>query len=68
MLAADIDRLPLSVQPIVAPVQPLDLVLIEPSRHVISTPAAAFLELLREEAERLNQFWTGYFEDDEARA
>lgn len=63
MLAADIDRLPLSVQPIVAPVQPLDLVLIEPSRHVIAPPARAFLELLREEARRLNQFWHGYFED-----
>lgn len=64
MLAADIDRLPLSVQPIVDPVQPLDLVLIEPSSRVIVPPAAAFLELLREEAGRLNQFWTGYFEDE----
>ncbi|MEP9379551.1 LysR family transcriptional regulator [Aquabacter sp. CN5-332] len=61
MLAADIDLLPLSVQPIVDPVAPLNLVLIEPSRHVISPPAAAFLELLREEAERLNKFWEGYF-------
>jgi len=62
MLAADIDRLGLSVQPIVDPAQTLDLVLIEPSRHVISPPATAFLELLREEANRLNQFWIGHFE------
>ncbi|MBA4789692.1 MAG: LysR family transcriptional regulator [Pseudomonadota bacterium] len=61
MLAADMDLLPLSVQPMVAPVAPVNLVLIEPSRHVISPPAAAFLALLREEAERLNKFWEGYF-------
>lgn len=61
MLAADIDRLPLSVQPIVEPVAPLELVLIEPSRHVIPPPARAFLDVLKEEAERLNQFWNGYF-------
>ena len=61
MLAADMEGLPLSVQPIVDPVQPLHLVLIEPSRHVLSAPARTFLDLLREEAEHLNQAWNGWF-------
>ncbi|OYY13673.1 MAG: LysR family transcriptional regulator [Rhizobiales bacterium 35-68-8] len=61
MLTADMEHLPLCVQPIVDPVAPLDLVVIERSRNVISPPAAAFLALLREETERLNRFWEGHF-------
>lgn len=61
MMADQMDQLPLCVQPIVDPVAPLDLVVIERSRQVISPPAAAFLALLREETERLHRFWEGHF-------
>lgn len=61
MLEADDAHSPVCMQPIVEPVQPLDLVLIEPSRHVIAPPARAFLDLLHEEAEGLNRRWAGHF-------
>lgn len=61
MLSATDEPLPLAIRPIVEPLLRLDLVLIEPSRHVISPPAAAFLALLREEASRINQSWSASF-------
>ncbi|QRG05356.1 LysR family transcriptional regulator [Xanthobacter dioxanivorans] len=57
-----------SVQPIVDPVQPLDLVVIEPSRNVISRAGQAFLEHLRVEAEQVNGRWAMRFAVEDAAA
>ncbi|UPJ76650.1 LysR family transcriptional regulator [Bradyrhizobium sp. 187] len=46
-----------TVNPIANPPFGLDLILIEPSRRVLSAPATAFLEILSEEAHQLNQRW-----------
>lgn len=62
MFVPEVEYLPLTIRPIVEPSLRLDLVLIEPSRHVMSKPAADFLQILREEAERVNQSWIGRFE------
>lgn len=50
-----------SVQPIVDPPQPLDLVVIEPSRNVISPAGRAVLDHLRVEAERIDGRWAKHF-------
>lgn len=46
-----------TINPIVDPAFILDLVLIEPSRRPISARAEAFLDMLEEEAVRLNRRW-----------
>lgn len=46
-----------TINPIVDPAFILDLVLIEPSRRPISARAGAFLDMLEEEAVRLNRRW-----------
>ena len=46
-----------TVNPIVDPPFGLDLIQIEPSRQVLSAAAAAFLEILEQEASRLNRRW-----------
>lgn len=63
MFVPETEFLPLTIRPIVRPSLRLDLVLIEPSRHVMSQPAVAFLQFLSEEAERVNRIWAGRFEE-----
>jgi LysR family transcriptional regulator, nitrogen assimilation regulatory protein len=46
-----------TVNPIVDPTFSLDLVLIEPSRRTMSAGAAAFLDMLQDEAVQLNRRW-----------
>jgi LysR family nitrogen assimilation transcriptional regulator len=46
-----------TVNPIVEPRFGLDLIQIEPSRQVLSVAASAFLEILEQEASRLNKRW-----------
>ncbi len=61
MMVSDVDRpRRLTINPIVEPVLPVDLVLIEPSRRVLSPAARAFVDILQEETERLNQVWKDY--------
>ena len=61
MMVSDVDRpRRLTINPIVEPVLPVDLVLIEPSRRVLSPAARAFVDILQEETERLNQVWSDY--------
>jgi DNA-binding transcriptional LysR family regulator len=57
MLLPDMPPTDFIVRPIVNPRQDLVLVLIEPSRHVISAPARVFLSFLREEAEKIMARW-----------
>jgi DNA-binding transcriptional LysR family regulator len=57
MLLADTAPIELIARPIVKPRINLDLVLIEPSRHVISAPARVFLSFLREESEKIMARW-----------
>ena len=60
MMVSDVDRPLLTINPIVEPVLPLDLVLIEPLRHSLSPAARAFVDILREETRRLNAVWHPY--------
>jgi DNA-binding transcriptional LysR family regulator len=60
MMAADIDRPTVTINPIVDPVFTLDLVLIEPSRRAMSAPARSFLDMLQVETERLEEPWASY--------
>ena len=60
MMAADIERPTVTINPIVDPVFTLDLVLIEPSRRAMSPPARLFLEMLQVESERLEEPWAPY--------
>jgi LysR family nitrogen assimilation transcriptional regulator len=60
MMVSDIERPLLTINPIAAPALPLDLVLIEPLRRVLSSPAQAFAQILQEETERLNAVWQPY--------
>ncbi len=62
MMTAEIDRMLFSVSPIVDPVAALDLVVIEPMRRSLDAAASTFLEIIREEAMRLNKLWRPYFE------
>lgn len=57
MMADDNEPRLFTINPIVDPSFMLDLVLIEPSRRPISARAEAFLDLLEEEAIRLNRRW-----------
>lgn len=59
MMAIDDPARRLKVNPLAGPALDLDLVLIEPSRRPMSTPAQVFLTLLQAEALRLNARWTG---------
>ena len=60
MMAADIERPSVTINPIVDPVFTLDLVLIEPSRRAMSPAARSFLEMLQVESERLEEPWAPY--------
>jgi LysR family nitrogen assimilation transcriptional regulator len=60
MMASDIKRRTVTINPIVDPVFMLDLVLIEPSRRPMSPAARAFLAILKEESERLDEPWAEY--------
>jgi LysR family transcriptional regulator, nitrogen assimilation regulatory protein len=60
MMAADIERPSVTINPIVDPVFTLDLVLIEPARRAMSPAARSFLEMLQVESERLEEPWTPY--------
>ena len=66
MMNGDIQSGQYSVRPIIGPTATLDLVLIEPTRHMLSLPAQAFLEILRSESVRLNDAWRRYFDPAEA--
>jgi DNA-binding transcriptional LysR family regulator len=60
MMASDISQKSVTINPIVDPVFVLDLVLIEPSRRPMTPAAHAFLEILQEESERLEEPWAPY--------
>jgi LysR family transcriptional regulator, nitrogen assimilation regulatory protein len=60
MMVSDVERPMLTISPIVEPVLPLDLVLIEPLRQALSSPAQAFADILQEETRRLNAVWQPY--------
>lgn len=60
MMSSDIEQHSVTVNPIVDPLFRLDLVLIEPTRRVMSEAAEAFLTVLREETERLDEPWSRY--------
>lgn len=60
MMASDIKRRIVTINPIVDPVFMLDLVLIEPSRRPMSPAARAFLAILKEESQRLDEPWADY--------
>ena len=60
MMVSDVERPLLTINPIVEPVLPVDLVLIEPSRRVLSPAARAFVEMLQQETGRLNAVWDAY--------
>ena len=47
----------LTINPLADPALALDLVLIEPSRRPLAPAAEAFLEILAEEARRLDARW-----------
>jgi DNA-binding transcriptional LysR family regulator len=68
MMASDIKRQSVTISPIVDPVFLLDLVLIEPSRRPMSAAAHAFLDILREESERLEEPWAKYIAASKRRA
>jgi LysR family transcriptional regulator, nitrogen assimilation regulatory protein len=58
MMAVDDPAGRLKVAPLAEPPMSLDLVLIEPSRKPLSPAASLFLDMLQNEAERLNARWT----------
>jgi DNA-binding transcriptional LysR family regulator len=60
MMASDIKQRSVTINPIVDPVFILDLALIEPSRRPMSPAARMFLEILKEETERLEEPWARY--------
>jgi DNA-binding transcriptional LysR family regulator len=60
MMVSDVMRPHLTISPIVDPVLTVDLVLIEPSRRVLSPAAKAFVDILQDETERLNTIWSAY--------
>jgi DNA-binding transcriptional LysR family regulator len=60
MMASDIRQRSVTINPIVDPVFILDLALIEPSRRPMSPAARTFLEILKEETERLDEPWARY--------
>jgi LysR family transcriptional regulator, nitrogen assimilation regulatory protein len=64
MMVSDVDHPTLTITPIVDPVLPLDLVLIEPLRRALSSPAQAFVDILRAETSRLNAVWEPYLPAD----
>jgi LysR family nitrogen assimilation transcriptional regulator len=68
MMASDIKQRTVTINPIVDPVFLLDLVLIEPSRRPMSPAARAFLDILREESERLDEPWAEYMAASKKRA
>lgn len=57
MMAESDKKRSFTVNPIVEPRFGLDLIQIEPSRQVLSRAASAFLEILEQEASRLNKRW-----------
>jgi DNA-binding transcriptional LysR family regulator len=57
MMTVEIENRQFSVRPIVDPLASLDLVWIEPTRRALGAAARAFLDIIREEAERLNRAW-----------
>lgn len=57
LMNRDTDGRAFSVSLIVDPVATLDLVLIEPMRSTLSPAAQAFLDIIRAESHRLNEFW-----------
>jgi len=57
MMADDSEPRLFTINPIADPSFSLDLVLIEPSRRPMSAGAEAFLDMLHDEAVRLNQRW-----------
>jgi DNA-binding transcriptional LysR family regulator len=67
MMAADIERPSVTINPIVDPVFILDLVLIEPSRRAMSPAARLFLEMLQVESERLEEPWAPYLARQEGK-
>jgi DNA-binding transcriptional LysR family regulator len=60
MMASDIERPVVTINPIVDPVFTLDLVLIEPSRGAMSAAARTFVDMLQVESERLEEPWAPY--------
>jgi DNA-binding transcriptional LysR family regulator len=64
MMVSDVERPLLTINPIVEPVLPVDLVLIEPSRRVLSPAARTFVDMLQEETERLNTVWDAYIQPE----
>jgi LysR family nitrogen assimilation transcriptional regulator len=60
MMATDIERPSVTINPIVDPVFTLDLVLIEPSRRAMSPAAQLFVEMLQLESARLEEPWGPY--------
>ena len=67
MMAADIEKPTVTINPIVNPVFTLDLVLIEPSRRAMSPAAQTFLDMLQLESERLEQPWAPYLAGKEGK-
>jgi hypothetical protein len=57
MMVSDIEQRELTINPLADPALALDLVLIEPSRRPLAPAAEAFLEILAEEARRLDARW-----------
>lgn len=66
MMTGEIERMQFSVSPIVDPTAPLDLVLIEPTRRTLSPAASVFLDIIRNEATRLNDLWRPHFDTGSA--
>jgi DNA-binding transcriptional LysR family regulator len=60
MMVSDVDRPALTINPIVDPVLPVELVRIEPLRRALSSPAQAFVEILSDETGRMNAVWERY--------
>lgn len=62
MMARDLEHAQFTVNPIVGPSLPLDLVVIEPARRAMTAPALAFYDIIAEETQRLNACWAPYLE------
>ncbi|HEY7384573.1 MAG TPA: LysR family transcriptional regulator [Beijerinckiaceae bacterium] len=60
MMVSDVERPRLTINPIVDPGLSVELVLIEPSRRVLSPAAKAFVDTLQYETERMNTVWSDY--------
>lgn len=60
MMVSDVERPRLTINPIVDPGLTVELVLIEPSRRVLSPAAKTFVDTLQFETERLNTVWNDY--------